>query len=244
MALYNTEAITIKNYDLDEADKILVLFTAKYGKIRVVAKGARKVKSTFAAAIEPFTYTDIVFYRGKSDLGQLNQCDINESFAKIKQDITKMSYAFYITELIDVLTTDDSVEQAAFELFILTLRLLDRMSANKLITRAFELKLLRLLGYKPNLSSCIKCEKEGGAYFDFEAGGVLCGECRGRFSRQVSAGSLKYMNKLLNMEYRNMNRLVLPDYVNQEIMDLLSKYIEYLTGKKLKSSAFIDAFEI
>ncbi|MFO7820042.1 MAG: DNA repair protein RecO, partial [Halanaerobacter sp.] len=56
MPLFDTDAIVLRHYELGEADKIIVLFTKERGKIRVVAKGVRKTKSTLAAGLEPFTY--------------------------------------------------------------------------------------------------------------------------------------------------------------------------------------------
>ena len=104
MGLFDTDAIVLRDYEFGEADKIVLLFTKNKGKISVVAKGVRKTKSTLSSGLQPFTYNHILVYQGKSDLGNLSQCDIKEPFANLRNDIYKMGYASYVVELINELT--------------------------------------------------------------------------------------------------------------------------------------------
>ncbi|TDX51055.1 DNA replication and repair protein RecO [Orenia marismortui] len=244
MPLFDTDAIVLRNYEFDEADKIVSLFSKEKGKIKVVAKGVRKTKSTLAAGLQPFVYNNILVYQGKSELGKLSQCEIKEPFNKIRGDIYKMAYASYIVELIDELTIDKEDNQLVFSLLLLTLRLVDRLDDLELITRVFELKLLKLLGYEPYLNSCVECGKELGnnIRFDGEVGGTVC-SCSAKWAKKISLGTIKYMKQILRLDYKKLLEMKIPQYARNELFDIMPYYIQYLIHKKLKSISFIESLK-
>ena len=242
MALYDTDAIVLRHYELGEADKIIVLFSRVKGKIRVVAKGVRKTKSTLAAGLEPFTYNHILVYQGKSDLGNLSQCDIENSFADLRNDFVKMSYASYAAELVNELTIDHDVNKLLFDLLLLTYRLLSSSDKNNLIIRTFELKLLNLLGYRPYLEDCVKCGAELDSNFKFNVaeGGLLCSSCSGNWNHDISLGTIKFMSRLLDLNYKGIMKLNLPAYAKDELGTILPNYIEEIIDKPLKAVSFLE----
>ncbi|MGM0500989.1 MAG: DNA repair protein RecO [Bacillota bacterium] len=242
MALYDTDAIVLRHYELGEADKIIVLFSRERGKIRVVAKGVRKTKSTLAAGLEPFTHNHILVYQGNSDLGNLSQCDIETSFADLRSDFVKTAYASYAAELVNELTIDNDINKLLFDLLLLTYRLLSTSEKNNLIIRTFELKLLNILGYRPHLDNCVKCgaELDSNFYFSAAEGGLLCSSCTGNWNQKISLGTIKFMNRLLDSNYKSLMRLNLPAYAKEELGSILPNYIEHIIDKPLKSVSFLE----
>ena len=242
MPLFDTDAIVLRHYELGEADKIIVLFSKERGKIRVVAKGVRKTKSTLAAGLEPFTYNHVLVYQGNSDLGNLSQCDIENSFADLRNDFVKMSYASYAAELVNELTIDKDVNKLLFKLLLITYRLLSDSDKNNLVIRTFELKLLDLLGYRPYLDSCVKCGAELNSNFRFNAteGGVVCDSCAENWNNEISLGTIKFMNRLLDLNYKGIMKLDLPAYAREELGNIIPDYIEGIIDKKLKAVSFLE----
>ena len=242
MPLFDTDAIVLRHYELGEADKIIVLFTKERGKIRVVAKGVRKTKSTLAAGLEPFTYNHVLVYQGNSDLGNLSQCEIESSFAELRDDFVKMSYASYAAELVNELTIDKDDNKLLFDLLLITYRLLSDSDKNNLIIRTFELKLLNLLGYRPYLEHCVKCGVQLDKSFKFNAleGGLVCGDCAAAANNKISLGTIKFMKRLLDLNYKGIMKLDLPAYAKEELAAILPDYIESIIDKKLKAVSFLE----
>ncbi|GAB6100264.1 DNA repair protein RecO [Halanaerocella petrolearia] len=244
MSLFDTDAIVLRHYELGEADKIIVLFTRDKGKVRVVANGVRKTKSSLAAGLEPFTYNQILVYQGKSDLGRLSQCEIKESFSSLRDDIVKMGVASYLAELINELTADYQSHESVFSLVLLTLKLVDKLDEGELdlLVRAFELKLLALLGYRPQIKACTKCEAEVDSDFRFNLveGGLFCSKCNTNQDKEISLGTIKFMQQLLQLDYRRLLRLDLPAYANRELVEIMPAYVETIIEKRLKTLSFLE----
>lgn len=86
MPLYRTQAVVLRSMNLGDADKIVTLFTRDYGKVKVVAKAARRIKSRFGACLEPMTHLSLIYFgKEHQDLYRLNQCDIVHSFQKVRE---------------------------------------------------------------------------------------------------------------------------------------------------------------
>jgi DNA repair protein RecO (recombination protein O) len=244
MPLFDTDAIVLRNYEFKEADKIISLYSREKGKIKIVAKGVRKTKSTLSAGLQPFVYNNVLVYQGKSDLGKLSQCDIKESFSKIRGDLDKMAYASYVVEVVDELTTDYEENQWVFGLLLLTLRLIDTLDDLELIIRAFELKLLKLLGYEPYLAGCVECGNKStkNLRFDGQAGGLVC-SCSANWAKKISMGTVQYMKKILELDYKKLLQMKLPEYARKELAEIIPYYIQSLIHKKLKSISFIESLK-
>ena len=181
MALYSATAIVLRRIPLGEKDKIITLFTRERGKVRAVAKGARKTTSRLAGGSEPLMLIKGMFSEGKS-LDILSQCEVRESFSILRKDYDRYLRATYACELLDKLTEENDPEEQAFELLLSTLYTLQRAMMPDLALHAFELKLLALIGYEPQLGGCVSCDREWGEFvwpqtFSPALGGVLCEGC-------------------------------------------------------------------
>ncbi|MFZ5815192.1 MAG: DNA repair protein RecO [Bacillota bacterium] len=247
MALYNADGIVIRVRDFDEADKVAVILTREEGKIQAVAKGARRPRNRFAAAMQLFTHVRAQLFHGRN-MDTLSQVEIVESFRHLREDLVRMAYATYACEVIDALVADRQKHEPPFLLLLTSLHLFNEPEmAPEPILRAYELKLLSMLGFRPSLEACVSCGTRevaaGGAVrFAPGLGGVLCPTCasEGEAVLRISRGSLETMKHLLDGDIRRAHVVRLAGETAAELDRVLSAYILMRTEKRLKSKEFLD----
>ncbi|NJM42120.1 MAG: DNA repair protein RecO [Anaerolineae bacterium] len=151
--LYSTEAIVLRRNDYGEADRLLTLMTPHLGKLRVMAKGARKITSRKAGHIELFTRTNLLLAKGRT-FDIVSQAELIETYRPLREDVKRGSLAHYFCELADVFGQEEHEDESLFNLFGQGLSWLSDAPDPKLAARHFELKLLTLSGYEPRLFRC------------------------------------------------------------------------------------------
>ncbi len=159
MKQLTTQAIVLSRTDFGEADRILTLLTPEYGKLRVMAKGVRRIKSKLAGGIELFSVSDIAFIKGRSEIGTLMSSRLRKHYGDIVKDIERTMLGY---ELIKQLSqsTGDEPEPDFFLLLEHTFESLNNLGLNlELIRIWFSAQLLRLNGQTPNLQTEISGEK-------------------------------------------------------------------------------------
>ena len=125
MALLKTPAITLKSRKWGEADRIVTFYTLRFGKVRGVARGARRVKSRFGSALEPFVSSDLnLFEKPNDSLYRVTQADIQESFTKLREDLTLMSGGARLVNLVTALTAEGDPCPLIFDTLLHGLRVL------------------------------------------------------------------------------------------------------------------------
>ena len=125
--------------------------------MQAVARGARRPRNRYAAACQLFTHVKGQFYHGKN-LDTLSQIDIVESYRKLREDLTRMAYATYACELADEMIRErEKNNETPFLLLLTTLHLFNEGDGYEAILRAYELKLLSIQGFRPNLEDCVSC---------------------------------------------------------------------------------------
>jgi DNA repair protein RecO (recombination protein O) len=149
VALYNVEAVNIKSNNAGEADKIITLFSKGRGKIRAVAKGARRPTSKFGGRLEIFAYNHLQLATARN-LDIISQCETIESFYKLREDREKLNAGFYMVRLIDIITEDRQRNDELFDLLLNALYALQTKVDADVFSRAFEVKLCRIEGLLPS----------------------------------------------------------------------------------------------
>ncbi|MFQ5593780.1 MAG: DNA repair protein RecO [Anaerolineae bacterium] len=211
--IYRTSAIVLKRQDFGEADRILTLFTPERGKLRAIAKGVRKTTSRKSGHIELFTYSDLLIAKGRN-LDIVTQAEMIRPFLGLRQELPRISYAYYITELVDKFTKEDDENRPLFDLLLATLQTLGETNDLQRTARHFELCLLDAVGYRPQLFHCVRCYKEiepVNNFFGIEAGGILCPDCVAGVRAGPSPGSFDSSTGLRasSVEERPLERPIL-----------------------------------
>jgi len=115
------DAVVLRHSDYGEADRLLTLFTRQFGKMRAIAKGARKIASRKAGHIEPFTHVRLQLAKGK-DMFLVTQADTVDAYLPLRDDLVLTSHAAYVLELLDRFSYDDGAEHpSTFKLLTETL---------------------------------------------------------------------------------------------------------------------------
>lgn len=185
MKQLTTEAIVLSRTDFGEADRILTLITPEYGKLRLMAKGVRRVKSKLAGGIELFSVSDIAFIKGRGDIGTLVSSRLRTHYGHIVKDVerTMLGYDF-IKQLSRA--TEDEPEAEYFDLLQQSFAVLDDFSISLELARFwFAVQLLRLSGRSPNLQTDTRGEKlvvEGHYNFDYEHMAFAAAPDTGRYA--------------------------------------------------------------
>jgi DNA repair protein RecO (recombination protein O) len=179
-----TPAVVVRTRAFGESDKIVTFLTRDLGKIAGIAKGARRSKRRFVNVLEPFTHVEVTLrLRQGSDLAFVNACVLRDAPISLARDLMKFAYASYVLELTDRMVREREAGPETYELVRDAIALLENGEAEAGVLRAFELHLLRLTGYEPELDRCRGCGTgvtSGTTMYVHPArGGILCIRCRG-----------------------------------------------------------------
>ncbi len=243
MKLLRTQAIVLKGMDLGEADRILTMFTREKGKMRIVANGVRRTRSTLAALVQPFTYNNIVIYMGSS-IPRLQQGELLDAFLPLREDLLRMAYGSYVLELIDKLLGDEDAQEEVFNLLLITLQLIKEKGPQDVLLRRFELILLSILGYQPHLIDCVRCRKdltkEDTLFFSVSQGGLECRDCVSDYkSKKVRPETVAAMIVLLESSAYRALELRCSPASWREMETVMEEYILYRTERELKTMSFL-----
>ena len=249
MANYKTQAINLKTYNLGEADKIVVIYSRDHGIIKCVAKGIKKPASKLGGRMQVFNANNLMLADGRN-LDIVCQAESIENFSKIREDLTRLSYAFYCIELVNLFGTDnDPNSKNIYDILFETLKNISIFTQVEEILWAvmrFKLKLAQCLGYEVELEHCAKCnceEQEFSTYhyFSAEAGGVVCNEC-GNISNksfEIDKRYIKLFKDAINYDFpfekEHTDKMLLFSSFN-----ILKEFISHRSDKKLKTPDIIE----
>ncbi len=235
--------MVLRHSNYGEADRILTLYTRDHGKLKVIAKGIRKIQSRKAGHLEPFTYSTIQLSRSH-DLPIVTQAETITGFSNIHADLDRTAQAALVIELLDRFTFEAENNTILFGLVVETLKRLDETEDVFIPVKYYEIHLLDLLGYKPELFVCSICRKEIIAedqYFSAQHGGVVCPSCGRTHAdcRPVTVDALKFLRHFQRSNYVEASRAIPNPLTRGEMDDLLQYYFDYLLERGLNSSKFI-----
>ncbi|HEY8370682.1 MAG TPA: DNA repair protein RecO [Thermodesulfobacteriota bacterium] len=184
MPLRQTSAVVVRSLDYGESDRIVTFVTPDAGRLTGIAKGARKSRRRFGAALELFTLVRLTYFEKPAfDLVRLESAEILASFPDARRDLVKIAQAAYLVEAAGRAVQPREPALPVFRLLVETLGAVDAEPPDERRLRAFELRLLALLGYHPELRRCARCRRhrpEAGRFrVSVQAGGLVCRTCSG-----------------------------------------------------------------
>lgn len=239
-----SEVVVLRHTDWGEADRLLVLYSREAGKLRAVAKGVRKLRSRKAGHLEPFTRVKLMLARGR-DFWIVTQAETVDAYQPLREDLLRTGYAAYVIELLDRFTYEEGANHALYQLLTDTLERISMLPDAFVAVRYYEIRLLDLLGYRPELFHCVRCQAEikpENQFFDALHGGVVCPRCIGHTptARPVSMNVLKHLRHFQRSSFRDALRADPTPAIRSELEAVLGYYITYLLERKLNASAFIN----
>ena len=238
-----TDGLIVQERSLSENDRLVTILTRDSGVITAFVKGAKNIKSKNFSGTQLFCYSDFLIYKGR------NKYIINEAcrkayFWNLTSDIEKLALAQYFCELVGKAVH----EEPADDILKLTLNSLYYLSHDtyekNAIKAVFELRLLSILGYMPNLVSCKRCGiyNSSKMFFNPEKGSLLCEDCSKKNSKQgyigAPSGVISCMRHIIYSDFKKIFAFELKDELMKKLNYISENYVLTHVDKKLKTLDF------
>ena len=241
---YRCEALTLRKTPMGEADMMVTLYTREWGKLRVMAKGARRSTSKLVGHLEPLTRVKLSLAQGRS-LDLITQAQMMGNFDRLKNDLAAITKGLYVAELLDGFGAESNPNEPLYHLAVETLESIGQNPGSEWPLRFFELQLLRVSGLMPELYRCVECRQPIGAgrhRFSASLGGTLCLDCH-PVEANVRPLSLRAL-KVLRLLHRGPLPKVIPLQVagglERELKSLLTITVRYWLDREIRSNSFLE----
>ena len=182
MALYKTRAVVIGRRAFGESDRLVDFYTRDHGKVRGIARSARRPRSRFGSALELFTLGEMVFFdSGRSELVQVDHFDILRSFVGVREHLERLGQGAWTVEVVARLSADRDPQPALFGLLVRALQAMETATRPARVAVCFGLRAVDLLGHRPRIDRCMSCGRLhpfDDPALDVTAGGLVCAACR------------------------------------------------------------------
>jgi DNA repair protein RecO (recombination protein O) len=233
--IVKTDAIVLRTMKYRETSRIATLFTKEMGKVSVLAKGARDGRSRLGGTLQVMNRVGVLFYWKESrDLQLLSQCDIARSYHALGSDLDRMAPAMAAVELTDAVSPPEEPNGQLFDLLDATLEAVDfatKQPGNALYY--FELHLLGIIGFKPDLHHCTVCRRSvdptaRGTGVRMSQNGILCGACSGKAAGpdMLSPAAVAVLQRLQDAAHpARATHMLLAPGVRREIAGALRAFL-------------------
>jgi DNA repair protein RecO (recombination protein O) len=233
----------LRNVDYADADRIVTLLTVRFGKAAFIARGARRSKKRFGGVLQPFLLLEVEVNQGAGQLGSLLRAQISRSFPHIVTDLGLMAAGFAALELVRELTAEHEPDHAVFATAIALLEALDTgQLAPQNVLLCFEVRLLSLLGFAPQLDRCGLCGKRPlpaqAAELDPQLGHLVCRSCGGAAYR-LSGGARMRLSRATGSDWLSAAELSWPARELATAREALLGFAEQRIGRKLSATALL-----
>src|SRR5690242_20031320 len=212
MALHKTRAIVIGRRAFGESDRLVDFYTHEHGKLRGIARRARRPRSRFGSALELFTLGELVFFdSGRSELVQVDHFDIVRPFVGVRENLERLGQGAWTIEVVARLSADRDPQPALFALLVRALTAMEAARRPARVAVCFGLRAVDLLGHRPRLDRCVSCGRAHpfpDAALDMTAGGLVCPACRpGADAIPLSGGLVGTLKRLRALSWEEALRL-------------------------------------
>ncbi len=256
MALKESEAIVLRTYPLRESDLLVTLFTRLEGKVKGVARAAKKSKRRFGGALEPLTYVR-AFYddRERQELARLDSCEVIESPMAREVTYSRSVALAHVAELLDELMPDREASDAVFRLSLAVIEAL-RGNALWMPLTYFELWMTRLMGFLPELTECIVCgrvfqedrnrgdrnaDRNGSrAFWHVLADGLTCLDDKRIASSELSPEARAVAAQMLRSRVSEFAGIDWPKALCADLRKFLIQILERHIEKKLVTAGMLE----
>lgn len=245
MSAQKTLAFVLKTQDYRDTSLMASFYTRDFGKVRAIIKGGRDAKNRYGSTLEPFSLNEIIVYhRKRGDLHLVTAAELVERFEPLRRDLGRLGLAMYFLEVVDQMTDASQAHEELFELLADALKSLSRTSNPSCAARVFEVKFMRLMGFMPELSSCVRCEEvqiEDG-YFSIPSGGLVCETCRKGEGPLVLATreAVAFLTEAAEQPFAGIDGSMLDEETGRRVEKLMRQFVDYHLTYRPKSLVFLE----
>ncbi|MBP3503248.1 MAG: DNA repair protein RecO [Clostridia bacterium] len=240
MGSFKTKGIILSENNMGDFDKMVTLLTPS-GKIGCAAKGARRNNSALMAATQYMCFGDYMIYKGNNSY-KINSCETIEVFYNIRTDLDKLKYAVHISKITNDVTDENQNTYRILQLILNTLYVISETDKNlDLVLSVFRLRLLCIMGFKPQIDKCSSCNKNDNIkYFSIRDNSVKCEEC-GRIDKSSLNINITTYDAIKYISSVNAKKIFSFDIPEESIkeLDLLTKlYLNEKLEKEYRMEEF------
>jgi DNA repair protein RecO (recombination protein O) len=236
--IVETEAVVLRSMEYGDTSKIVTLYTRKFGKIKVIAKGARGAKNTFGSSLETMTISSVVVYKKEQrDLHLLSKSEIRTPLAKIQQDAEKMFTALAVLELVNMVMHDEEENEKLFLLLTDSLFAIDRSLGRPInVVIAFMMNMFDQFGYGIDLRRCSQCQREMEHHdlpfvsLRISDGTLVCSECSGgstAVGKRLETGVRRSLHMLQHAATDSVTEISVDRSTINEMLSVVQLYMHY-----------------
>ena len=239
MSSIKSTAIVLKSINWRDSSKIVTLFSREEGKLSVIAKGAKQLKSKYQGILESINLLEVVIYISASrKLQILGQAAVEDSFKGIRSDYEKTGYTFALLELTDTFFKEGSVDTIYFDFLISLLSELEKITDPRVVFWYFLIKLGSYLGFKPVFDQCATCSTSilaEESVFSIKEGAIICRKCGAspEMGWELSNLARKSLSNLQKMNHKRISSTVVTIDEKFAYTDFLLTYLRFHSDEKL-----------
>lgn len=241
MTIRRDEAIILRTRDYSESDRLITFFSRNHGQLTGIAKGARRSKKRFVHTLEPFSHVLITYVdRSTSGLVRIDASELKDAFTSLRRDIARMGYASLICEIVLEMSPERQANPTIFALLLRYLEQVELGAEPENSSLLFQMRMLSLSGYGPNLQTCTRCGRDLTAdenwFFSIHQGGLLCKnhELSGEIY-PLSLGTIMLLRQVQQLPLGKLWRLRFHRQSRDECRFLLIDLVRHHLEKDLKS---------
>jgi len=242
---YRTQGFILKKEDLREADRIYTLFTKDFGKLELLARSVRKIKSKLRGGLELFWLSEIEFIQGKT-YKTITDASLINNFKNLRKNLKRLKVAYKAADILNDSIKGEEPDEKIWNLLKFTFQKLNdpnlKSSYLPLIYYYFFWHLLSVLGYEPELNFCVICQKKlipKNLYFNFKEGGVICGNCFEKIKSELLEKKIiefqscqpeviKLLRLLLKKDWQFLTKVKIPLSCWKSLKGISEKYYFYI----------------
>jgi len=221
--LLRDRGIVLRTQDFAETDRLVSLLSEKRGRLEILAKGARRMERTSGAVLDLLNLVEVVYYRRRSGLHLLREASLIQSFLGMRKDLERLEAGLSLARWALELVPRENPDPRPFRLTLSFLLALEGGGNPAVLLRAYRLRFLSLLGYRPILSGCLSCGRTEDLTWSAERGGLLCRACGGE-GEEVPPRIWRTMDALLRLPLSGLLRLKIPPEDFQTIDSLVESF--------------------
>lgn len=238
MEVTKVDGMIVREVPYKETSKILTIITKDFGIISVIAKGAKKLKSNLRSVTSLFTYATFNITYKKDKLSTLISADVINTFKNIKNDIEKISYVNYLSELTTGVLKQ-TFSASIYDMYIAAMLKIEEGFDAMSITNILELKYLDYLGISPIFSGCVICGNENVVTLSSYKGGFVCNKHK-EDEYVVSSKTIKIIRMLKYVDISKISKLDISNEVKKQINTFIDEYYDRYAGIYVKSKSFLN----
>ena len=228
--IYGTEALILSRHSYGDTSLICNLFTKKYGRVSVIAKGARKPKNLNSAVLRPLQFIDLhYYYKPKRNIQLLKEATINTHFFSTHNDYKKIIASYHVLDITNQICKIENPNTIIFRLIKRIMIKINDCNHNNIILYSifFKLQLLKYIGYQPMIDFCNMCnQKLNNATYNWSVGQLVCIDCNSNKHAEIQFNE-QHFNMVKNLSNTHIDKIQQSWNTNDKILESINKYLLY-----------------